>query len=203
MPAVLNIVFDLGGVLFEWNPEKILKAVYSDPRQRRQIMESVYLHADWTDLDRGNCSELQAITRIASRTQISMSELHQLVQSTRDSLKPMEESWALVDELHTQHIPLYVLSNMPSNTYRILQARYPRWHAFKGVLISAHVGLIKPESAIFEYLLAHFGLRAENTLLIDDCAANVLAARQAGMHAIAFTTVDDCRQQLQQLLRAH
>jgi len=200
MRAKLNIAFDLGGVLFDWNPEKLLASLYSDQGIRTQIMQSVYQHQDWTDLDRGVLDEEPAIERFATRTQLPPSQIRTLIQATRKSLTPKDASWDLVKELHAEQVPLYVISNMPANTYRYLQAHYDYWHYFKGVVISAEIGQVKPEPAIFEYLLKHYALQADETLFIDDYQDNVTAARAVGLSAIHFTDIDNCQQQIHDLL---
>lgn len=198
MAIPLNIIFDLGGVLFDWNPQKLLQRLYPDPVTAQQVLSSIFEHQDWKDLDRGRINQDQALCRMATRTGRSETELHALLQHTRTSLTPLEDSWALVRQLHAQQIPLYVMSNMPARTYQYLRQQHDRWHYFSGILISAEVGLAKPEPAIFDYLLSHYRLDAAQSIFIDDNLENITCARKAGLQAIHFTGIEHCRQQLQQ-----
>lgn len=200
MRAKLNIAFDLGGVLFNWKPEKLLESLYSDHSTRTQIMQLVYQSQDWADLDRGILNQESAIERFATHTQLPHTQIRALIQATQQSLTPMDASWDLVKELYANHVPLYVISNMPINTYHYLQAHYDRWHYFKGVVISAEIGVVKPQPAIFEYLLQRYALQAGETLFIDDALDNVTAARATGLQTIHFTEIGHCRQQIFELL---
>lgn len=200
MAIPVNIVFDLGGVLFDWNPQKLLQRLY--PEAGQLVLSSIFEHQDWKDLDRGRINQTQAVCRMAARTGRSEEELHALLHHTRASLTPLEDSWALIGQLHAQQIPLYVMSNMPARTYQYLRQLHDRWHYFSGILISAELGLAKPEPAIFDYLLSHYRLDAAQTILIDDSQDNIDGAREAGLQAIHFNGVENCRQQLQQLRQA-
>jgi hypothetical protein len=49
----VNIIFDLGGVVFTWNPEKIIARVFDDPAVRALVRSKIFNHPDWDELDRG------------------------------------------------------------------------------------------------------------------------------------------------------
>jgi putative hydrolase of the HAD superfamily len=193
----MNIIFDLGCVLIDWNPDKVLKRRYADAAQRELLKQSIFYHADWLALDHGTLTEQAAMANFHARTNFSHTEITVLLQEIRESLTPIEENWALLYELQQQGCPLYCLSNMTAGTFAFLKTQYDRWHVFKGIVISGEVNMIKPEPEIFEYLLNRFNLTPERTIFIDDLEANVLGARAAGMHAIQFRDADDCRRRLQ------
>jgi putative hydrolase of the HAD superfamily len=199
MNKPLNIVFDLGGVLFDWNPQKVLAEFFQDPALHTRMMQAIYLHPDWAALDRGQIQEATMLERLNSRTGLSHTLLQQIIQATRASLLPMEDSWQLVAQLHAQQIPLFVISNMPLATWHYLRDRYPRWHHFQGILISAEQGCVKPEPAIFESLVSAYHLDAGHTLFIDDAEENVRAARRVGLQGIRFIDTADCRRKIRQL----
>ena len=123
-----------------------------------------------------------------------------LMQAMRESLTPHAETVALLEELAQRAVPVYCLSNMPTSTWNYLRARDDFWKRFHGIVISAHVKLLKPERAIYRYLLQTHRLVPEQTVFIDDVAANVAGAREAGIHAIEFRGAADCRVQLERLL---
>lgn len=82
--------------------------------------------------------------------------------------------------------PLYVLSNWPAEKFNRVRPQYPFFEWFDGMVISGEVGVIKPDQAIFELLLARVGRPADECLFIDDYAANIDAARMLDFQTIHF-----------------
>lgn len=197
----MNIVFDLGCVLIDWNPHKVLDRRYTDTAHHDLLKQSIFYHPDWLALDRGTLTEEDAITNFHLRTGFAPDEIAELLQEIRESLTPKEETWALLYELHQQGHPLYCLSNMPASTFAFLKSQYDRWHVFQGIVISGEIGMMKPDLEIFEHLLSSYKLKPEQTVFIDDLEVNVLGARQVGMHAIQFSNADECRQTLEKSCR--
>jgi putative hydrolase of the HAD superfamily len=200
VPTIQNAVFDLGGVLFEWQPKKTLARLYADQALQQKIMQEILLHQDWRDLDRGLIDEQQALDRFQARTHLPTAELQTLMYEIRQGMVPMEQTWDIIDWLSKQNITLYILSNMSLNTFALLTKRFQRWNKFKGVIISAHHGLMKPEKEFFNFLLTQYNLSAKQTVFIDDLAENVQGATDTGLHAILFDNALDCHKHLRQLM---
>ena len=199
--AVKNVVFDLGGVLLEWSPERILGDFYPEAAQRALLKQALFLHPDWALLDRGDLGEAELLERVAARTQRPMAELTALLDAMRASLEVKPATLELVRELERRGVPLYVLSNMSVSVYQYLRRRHDFWDAFRGIVISGEVRLAKPEPAVFEHLLTRHGLRAAETVFIDDMSLNTEAARGVGMRAIQFRDAAQCARELALLLR--
>jgi HAD superfamily hydrolase (TIGR01509 family) len=197
---VKNVIFDLGGVLLEWNPAKILTDFYADPDLRRLLKESLFGHADWLALDRGTMSEAEVLARAEQRTGRPAAELEALHAAMRESLHVKPDTVALLDSLHARGIPLYCLSNMSAAVYAYLRLRHDFWDRFRGIVISGEIQLLKPEPEIFTHLLERFGLEARETVFIDDMAANVEGARAVGMLGIQFSDAAECERRLMPML---
>jgi putative hydrolase of the HAD superfamily len=84
-------------------------------------------------------------------------------------------------------------------TSSLREQTYAFWDVFTGVVISSRVQLIKPEPAIYAYLLAQYGLEASHTVFIDDTVVNLEAAAQWGIQTIRFENPVQCERQLQAL----
>ena len=189
------IVFDLGGVLLDWNPDRILDAFYADAGLRPTMKRDVFQHPDWLELDRGTLTDDEASRRFSRRTGRPVEEMQALMKAAVESLAPIPRAVALVRELEARGVPLYCLSNMLASAYVYLQ-RYDFWRLFRGVVISSHVRLMKPDRAIFDHLVATYALDPSASLFIDDHPPNVEGARRAGLQALLFVGVDECRAQL-------
>jgi len=198
--AVRNVIFDVGGVLLEWDPEQIVRRFCSDPDLSGLLKRAVFEHDDWHALDKGTLEEGRAIQNFRQRTGQSLGEVEALLQAARESLVPIQPTVDLFEELAAQGVPLYCLSNMSSSTFSYLRERYDFWNRFRGIVISAHIRMKKPEPAIFQHLLSRFALAAEACVFIDDLPVNVISAREAGLQAILFQGAKDCGNKLKPLL---
>lgn len=197
---IRNVVFDLGGVLLEWKPDQILARLYPEEHEIQALVKKEVLqHPDWLALDKGMLSEEEAIRRFRQRTGRPLSEMKRLMDTVRETLIPIPPTFALLEELSKEGINLYCVSNMQIEVFTYLQKKYTFWDQFKGLVISAHVRMIKPDAEIFLHLFSRFGLIPSESLFIDDHPPNVESARRLEMEALLFQGADDCRLRLQRL----
>jgi putative hydrolase of the HAD superfamily len=199
-PAVRNVIFDLGGVVFDWNPDHIVSRVQPVPELRAALKAALFGHADWRLFDRGTLTEPELIERLQLRLGATRREVQAILDAVRNSLVEKPETIKLMRALQEQGTPLYCLSNMPASVYTHLRQRHNFWDAFSGIVISGEVQMMKPEPEVFVHLLATFKLRAEECVFIDDFLANIESARQVGLHAIWFKDAAQCRRELDQIL---
>jgi HAD superfamily hydrolase (TIGR01549 family) len=197
---VRNVVFDFGGVLVRWQPEAIIASFYADERLRALMRDEVLRHPDWIDLDRGTLSETAATERFAARMRRPVAEMRDLMQHVKDSLTPLPDSVALLDELAQRGVPLYGLSNMSAPVFEVLKNRHGHWDRFRGIVISGEIGLVKPEPEIFHHLAERYGLIPAETVFIDDHLPNIESARRLGFRTIHFAAADQCRRELERHL---
>jgi len=199
-PAVRNVIFDLGGVVFDWNPDHIVSRVQPVPELRAALKAALFGHADWRLFDRGTLTEPELIERLQLRLGATRREVQAILDAVRNSLVEKPETIKLMRALQEQGTPLYCLSNMPASVYTHLRQRHNFWDAFSGIVISGEVQMMKPEPEVFVHLLATFKLRAAECVFIDDFLANIESARQVGLHAIWFKDAAQCRRELDQIL---
>lgn len=198
--SIQNIVFDLGGVLLEWKPDEILARLYPEaPKTQALIKKEVFQHPDWLALDKGTLDEEAAILLFQRRTGRSLSEMKKLMDTVRETLTPIQPTFALLEALSKEGLNLYCVSNMQNKVFADLQKRYDFWGKFKGLVISAHVRMIKPDAEIFHHLFSRYGLSPAESVFIDDHPPNVESARRLGMAAILFQGADDCGRQLREV----
>ena len=197
--AVRNVIFDLGGVVFEWNPDHIVARVQPVPELRPSLKAALFGHADWRLFDRGALTEPELIERLQVRIGATRQEVEVILDAVRHSLVEKPETLQLIRALQAQGTPLYCLSNMPGSIYTHLRERHNFWGVFSGIVISGQVQMMKPEPEVFKHLLETFNLRAEESVFVDDLPANIESARQVGLHAILFKDAGQCRSELEQI----
>lgn len=193
---IRNVVFDFGGVLVRWQPEAVIASFYADETLRALVRDAVIRHPDWIDIDRGTLSESAAIDRFAARMTRPAAEMRALMQHIKDSLTPLPDSIALLDELAQRGVPLYGLSNMSVPIFALLQSRYDHWNHFRGIVISGEVGLVKPDPEIFHHLARRYDLNPAETVFIDDHLPNIESAGRLGFRTIHFASAEQCRREL-------
>jgi FMN phosphatase YigB (HAD superfamily) len=86
----LNIVFDLGGVVFNWQPDAIIRSIFEDPGTQDLVRKEIFAHSDWVELDRGTIALEQAIDNSAARTGLPCQDIERLLGAVPHFLTPIE-----------------------------------------------------------------------------------------------------------------
>jgi len=190
------VVFDFGGVLFRWQPERLLREVLPDrvhsEADARHWMAQIFQSygGDWGDFDRGTVEIPALVQRIARRTGLSEAEVQRVVDAVPGELQPQPATVALLQRLHAAQHPLFFLSNMPLPYADHLQTTHAFMALFDDGVFSARVHHNKPERAIFELAAARFGRAPGELVFIDDHEPNIVAARELGWRGIHFVDIE-------------
>jgi 2-haloacid dehalogenase len=181
------VIFDLGGVLVDWNPRYLFDKLLPDTTRREYFLREVCSPSWNTELDRGR-SFAEAVGERTAR----FPEWAEYIEAYRDrwiemvsGLVPGME--ALIGELRAAAAPLFAITNWSAETFPLARERYPILGVFDGsIVVSGEVGLIKPDPAIYHLALDRFGLNPADCLFIDDNEPNVVGARKVGIPATRF-----------------
>ncbi len=187
----MKVVFDLGNVLLNWEPQAVIASLAVCDTTEALLHEHVFSHPDWLALDQGIISEQDMIQRIIRETDLSAQEIERCLVAGRHSLQEIEQSIALLHEIHARDIPLYCLSNMSIETYTHIKDK-TFFSLFTGIVVSGYEKTIKPEAEIFQRLLQRYDLRVEDLLFIDDSLPNIRTALDLGMDAVHFDRSTNC-----------
>ena len=202
----MNIVFDFGNVLLEWNPPRLIEEHY--PQRERlpftppELADALINHQDWIDFDRGLISAALLAERSAVRLGLDATGAHAFITRIPHVLPTFDDALTLLHELadgqHGKHRVLY-LSNMPTTFADVLEARCPWIARFEDGIFSGRVNMAKPDAAIYAEAEARFRLDPAQTLFLDDSPPNVDAARARGWRA----EIIDSPQSVRNALIAH
>ena len=192
----MNIVFDLGGVVFNWQPDAIIRRVFQDPEIQALVRAEIFEHADWIELDRGTIALDQAIVRGASRTGLPRESIEKLLNEVPRSLTPIQGTIDLIRSIRDSNNRFFVLSNMHIASISYLEKKHKIWDMFDGIVISSRIQKVKPDIEIYEHLLKEHKLNAAETVFIDDMSENLEAASSIGIQTIRFVDPDQCKQGL-------
>lgn len=194
---IQNIIFDMVGVLMRFDTEGYYLTHGISSGDRELLQREVFRSLEWAMQDRGSISDEDAITAICTRIPI---HLHVVVRDfirreNRDIL-PIPGMEALLRDLKATGFQLYLLSNTSKAFHRI-RLQIPGIRFFDGEMISADVGLVKPDPAIFRLACERFGIRPSESVFIDDTPINAEAAQHIGMTAFVFhNDIEELRAQL-------
>ena len=198
----LRIVFDFAGVLFHWEPAVLVRRCLPrrapDIATARQLVSAIFqgYGGDWAEFDRGTLGVPELVRRIAARTGLPPQDVQTVVDAVPAELQPVPETVALLQRLHAQGRRLHYLSNMPHPYADHLEREHAFLSCFESGVISARVGLIKPEPAIYRHAAQRFQADPAELLFLDDVLDNVLAARQAGWQALHFVDAAEAEAQM-------
>lgn len=196
-PAIDAVVFDLGGVLLDWNPRYLYREMFGQEADMERFLAEVCT-LDWhvaNDLGgrpvRENCVELARAHPDQAEAIMAWGERSE--EMIGGEIKGTVEVLA---QLRAAGMPCYALTNMEAETFprRHECFAFMRW--FDGAVVSSHEGVVKPDPEIFLRLLARFALRATSTAFIDDAQRNVDAALALGLQAVRFTSPASLREWL-------
>lgn len=186
----MNIVFDFGNVLVEWNPARLIQYHYAAPDGKAQfadaLADTLINHQDWLDFDLGLIASHELAERSARRLGLEAGGLRAFIDRIPHVLPLFEPTIALMGELadglHGAHRVVY-LSNMPLAFATVLEARCPWISRFDDGIFSGRVNLAKPDAAIYAAAEVRLSLDPAETLFLDDSPRNVHAARARGWRA--------------------
>jgi 2-haloacid dehalogenase len=188
MKNIKTIIFDLGGVLIDWNPEYVYLDVFDGDREKMQwFLDNICTH-DWNE----NQDAGYPLAKATEERVALFPEHEELIRMFYDRWTDMlgEAIFDTVDILDKlvskkQH-KIVALTNWSHETFPIAKERFDFLQWFEGIVVSGEEGTRKPFKEIYETTLDRFDSNAERTLFIDDNLRNIEAAKALGIHGIHF-----------------
>jgi 2-haloacid dehalogenase len=192
-PGITAVVFDLGGVLLDWNPRHLYRKVFDDEDAMEGFLETVCTPRWHDDHDRG-VSTAESCTRLAEAHPEWADEISAWATRSEEMVAgEIGETVDILTELTAAGVACYALSNMEAETFPLRFERFSFLALFTGIVISGVEGMAKPDRQIFELLLDRFHLEARTTLFIDDNAGNLVPAAALGMATLHYSSPEHLR----------
>ncbi len=195
----MNVIFDLGKVLIEWDPRHVYRK-YFDDEEKMELFLSTVCSNQWNlEQDRGRtfgeAVKIATAAHPAYAREISAydEEWHAMVPGA------IEGSVDILEDLYKKGTPLFAITNWNQHKFRETRLRFPFLVLFQDIVVSGDEKLIKPDAAIYELCLRRNNLHAKDCLFIDDSLKNVKGAEAVGMKAHHFSSPAKLRTELKQL----
>jgi 2-haloacid dehalogenase len=191
------VVFDVGNVLYGWDPDAFLVRQIADDAERLRFIEDADLFGWNETLDAG-----RPFAEAAAELSQKFPAYAELIRGWSDHFGetitgPVPGVHAIVEELDERGVPLFAITNFSADFWPPFQEKEQAFFArFRDIVVSGQVKLLKPDPAIYFLALDRFGLKPAEALFIDDRQINVEGALAVGMQAHLFQGAEDLRARL-------
>jgi 2-haloacid dehalogenase len=201
MRRIKAIVFDLGGVLIDWNPFYVFNDTYFPSKEDRDYFFENVCTSDWNE----NQDAGYSIARATEEKVVEFPEWEKAIrdfygkwdQMLGEELKETVDTLKLLKEI--KHLKIYALTNWSAETFPRALEKFPFLQWFDGIVVSGIEKMRKPSEEFYQLLLDRFNLTAAEVFFIDDNLRNIRAAEKMGMQVMQFTTASALEKKLKEL----
>lgn len=192
------VIFDLGGVLVNWDPRHLYHRFFNgNVAALDKFLTDIDFHAWNLEQDRGR-SFADGVAVLSAQFPHYADLIRAYDEHWEESITgPIPGTIEILYALKNAGHSVNLLSNISREKYQVLRAKYDFFNAFDHWLISADVQLLKPDPRIYALMLAKLGRVAKDCVFIDDSAVNVAGADRVGMTAIQFQSPQQLKIELQ------
>lgn len=177
------VVFDLGGVLIDWNPRYLYRQLFPGDEAGMERFLATVCTPDWNETFDAGRPFREGIAELSREHPDEAARIAAYFDRWIEMVRgPIDPTVRLLERLAELGVPLYALTNWSAETFPLVRndPAYGFFERFRDIVVSGELGVIKPDVAIFRALLDRVGRPAETCLFIDDAPRNVAAARRLG-----------------------
>jgi 2-haloacid dehalogenase len=196
--AIDNVVFDLGGVLIDWNPRYVFRTMFDDEQSMERFLTDI-CSSEWNAQQDAGRSWAEAVRTLVAEHPDFESPIRAYYERWREMLGgPIADTVEVLAALRQTGVRLFGLSNWSSETFVVARAlpEYTFLDWFDAIVISGDVGVTKPDPRIFQHLIDRHRLEPSRTLFIDDTQANIDTAEALGFRSVRFEGGESLRAEL-------
>ena len=195
-----TVIFDLGGVLIDWNPRYLYRTIFDDEKKMNDFFTDVCT-SDWNEEQDGGRSLKDATDELVGRFPGHEENIRAYYGRWEEMLRgPIEGTVEVLKELRDKSdAKLYALTNWSAETFPIALDRFDFLHWFHGRLVSGEEKLRKPFREIYELLIRKFNIDPSAAIYIDDNQRNLTAPKDLGMETIHYVSPEQLREDLVKL----
>jgi 2-haloacid dehalogenase len=200
MSKIKTIIFDLGGVLVDWNPDYVFKPVFNDEEKMQAFYKDICT-SEWNaQQDAGRTLE-EATEELVARFPHEEKNIRMYYGRWEDMLKgPIDGTVEIFKELKDSgKYKLYALTNWSHETFPVALKRFDFLQWFDGRLVSGEEKMRKPFREIYELIIRRYNIDPSTAVYIDDVPGNLTEPAAMGMHTIQFISPEQLREELAKL----
>ncbi|HEY4336806.1 MAG TPA: HAD family phosphatase [Puia sp.] len=195
-----TLVFDLGGVLIDWNPEYLYNKIIPDEQERKWFLSTICT-PDWNEEQDAGRSLQEATDYLVKKFPEHEKSIRAYYGRWKEMLGgPIHETVEIFREVKNRgKLKLYALTNWSAETFPVALELYDFLHWFDGRLVSGEEKVRKPFPDIYKLLIDRFHIDPRHAIYVDDNIRNVMPARDLGFVGIHFRTPALFKEELQRL----
>lgn len=198
--SIKNVVFDVGNVIVRWSPLEIVNLTFgTQGDESKELATRIFQSEIWLDINKGLLTEQQAKAKYQTTLGLSVVECDRLFYYVKETQILLFGTLELIHALQQAGYRIFALTDNVNEIVAHLKQRYDFWTLFEHATISSELGFLKPSNDIYQSLLTHNSLIAEETVFLDDMPYNVEGAEKNGMHAIQFANAEQASEALREL----
>ena len=192
-----TIIFDLGAVLIDWNPEYLYRKLFDNEEEMRHFLTNITT-SEWNEEQDGGRSLHDATELLLTQYPEHQENIRAFYGRWEEMLGgPIEATVEIFRKLReTGKYKFYALTNWSAETFWIAKERYELLSWFDGIVVSGEEKTRKPFPEFYQILLNRYGVNPAEALFIDDNLRNIKAAEKLGIPSIHFTSADALRTEL-------
>jgi 2-haloacid dehalogenase len=196
---IKSVVFDLGGVLIDWNPRHLYRKVFDNEEEMEWFLSEICTY-EW-NLQQDGGKTFSEATAELSALHPHLSDKIALYYGRWEEMlgEEIKGSAEILLKLKSDGMPLYALTNWSHEAFPVALERYGFMTQFDGIVVSGYEKLLKPDHAIYRVLMERYSINPAESVYIDDNKHNADAAAELGFHAIHFLTSEQLRDELRSL----
>jgi len=199
--VIHTILFDLGGVLIDWNPRYVYRDIFKTDAEMEWFLQHICSN-EWNEQQDAGRSLQEGTEVLVAKHPQWEKEIRAYYKRWPEMLGgPIPETVELFKQLKDKQLyKFYALTNWSAETFPVALGRYDFLHWFDGILVSGAEGVRKPFPAYYALALQRFGLNPSEVVFIDDNLHNVEGASAAGIKTIHFQSAAQLEAALQKVL---
>ncbi len=194
------VIFDLGGVVIDWNPNYLYRKIFGEDQTKIDWFLKEICPSEWNEKqDAGRSLAIATEERVAAHPEWEI-PIRAFYERWAEMLGgPIAGTADIMRELSAAGVPLYALSNWSAETFPMARARFDELNLFKKMFVSGEHGMAKPDEQFYRIALEGIGLPIESLVFVDDNLRNIAAAERLGLRSLVFTDAAALRRDLRAL----
>lgn len=196
---IKNVVFDLGGVLIDWNPRHLYRKVFTDEEEMERFLADICTYK-WNLVQDGGKLFSEATAELTAKFPEHTANIALYYGRWTEMMGgEIKETLAVFNDLKAAGMPLYALTNWSHEAFPWAYEKYDFMKQFDGIVVSGFEKVMKPDHRIYYLLMERYRINPAESVYIDDNRPNVDAAAALGFHGIHFTSAEQLRNELKGL----
>lgn len=192
---IVNIIFDIGGVLFEYSPKTYLDKLNIEEEKRKDLNGVIFHNQKWRDCLNGFITNDELIKYLSNENPKYKDEIKEILSSNnlKYMLPPKSDMIEFYKRLKQEGYKIYLCSNITEDTYNYIKDNFEIIQISDGGVFSCFEHISKPNVGIYNKLIEKYNLNIQESIFIDDIKRNIINADEIGFKTILFNDIEQIK----------